>query len=374
MRTRRFRCGNAWAGVRLYAVSRTERGCCGRGPLPRPSLFMEGSKRLKTVRKVIVTGGAGFIGSAFIWKLNREGIDGILVVDRLGTGDKWKNLVGLRFEDWIHKDAFSRMIVEDRVPFDADAVVHMGACSSTTERDADYLLENNTRFTRRLCDWALARGARFLYASSAATYGGGEAGFSDRADLERLRPLNMYGQSKHLFDLHAHRNGLFDRIAGVKFFNVFGPNEYHKGEMASVVFKAFHQVKETGRMRLFRSHRPDFADGGQVRDFVYVKDCVEVLWWLLCHGEANGLFNLGTGRGRSFNDLASALFCAMGMPVSVDYIPMPEALRGKYQYFTEARMEGLAGAGCPLAFRSLEEAVADYVSLHLEAEVPHLRL
>jgi ADP-L-glycero-D-manno-heptose 6-epimerase len=321
---------------------------------------------------VIVTGGAGFIGSAFVWKLNREGVEDILVVDDLGSSEKWKNLVGLRYSDYLHKDVFLRGVASGSLKYGPDAVVHMGACSATTERDTDYLMENNYRFTQTLARWAVARKVRFIYASSASTYGDGGTGFSDAADLSTLRPLNGYGYSKHFFDLYAGSNGLFKEIAGLKFFNVFGPNEYHKGEMASLVFKAFHQIMRTGRVQLFKSCREDYADGEQMRDFVYVKDCLDVMWWLLVHGEVNGLFNLGAGLARSWNDLVRAIFAAMDRPVQIEYITMPETLRGSYQYFTQADMEKLKKTACPLRFHSLEEAVRDYVVNYLQAKVPYL--
>jgi ADP-L-glycero-D-manno-heptose 6-epimerase len=322
---------------------------------------------------IVVTGGAGFIGSVFVGKLNGEGIGDIVVVDEMGTSEKWKNLVRRRFSDYLHKDAFLAMVAEDRVPFSVEAIVHLGACSSTTERDADYLMENNFRYSCLLAEWAAARGIRFLYASSAATYGDGAQGFSDADETTRgLRPINMYGYSKQLFDLKVLREGIAERAAGIKFFNVFGPNEYHKGDMTSVIFKAFHQIRETGRVRLFKSYRPEYPDGGQMRDFVYVKDCVEALWWLLNHKEAKGIFNLGTGKARTWNDLIRAVFAAMGLPPRIDYIEMPEAIRGQYQYFTEAKMEKLRSAGCPVSFRPLEESVADYVGSHLLQADPFL--
>ncbi len=324
------------------------------------------------MKRVVVTGGAGFIGSAFIWKLNREGIEDILVVDSLGTTEKWKNLAGLRYSDYLDKNVFLRQVTTGMVSFVPEAIVHMGACSSTTERDADYLMENNYRFTRTLAEWAASHGIRFLYASSAATYGNGEAGFSDETDITMLRPLNIYGYSKQVFDLYAERSGLLGQIIGLKFFNVFGPNEYHKGDMASVVFKAFHQIMETGRVQLFQSCREDYADGGQLRDFIYVKECVKVMWWLLTHREVHGLFNLGTGKARSWNDLMKALFNALGLPVQIDYIPMPETLRASYQYFTQASMDRLRQTGCPLDFHSMEESVRDYALNHLNARAPCL--
>jgi len=322
----------------------------------------------------IVTGGAGFIGSAFIWKLNSEGIDDILVVDNLGESEKWKNLVNRRYADYIHKEDFRHVLDEDMLSAEnVEAVIHLGACSSTTERDADYLMENNFHYTCDLAQWAVSHDIRFIYASSAATYGNGSLGFDDdRGGIGRLRPINMYGYSKQLFDLWAIRKGLIDRMVGVKFFNVFGPNEYHKDDMTSVVFKSFQQIQDTGRVRLFKSHHPDYADGGQKRDFVYVKDCVEVLWELVRKREVNGIFNLGTGRARTWNDLVNAVFAAMNLPPHIDYIDMPGSLRGQYQYFTEARMEKLRTTGVETNFSPLEDTVADYVKNHLQAEDPYL--
>jgi ADP-L-glycero-D-manno-heptose 6-epimerase len=322
---------------------------------------------------IVVTGGAGFIGSAFVAKLNDEGQDAIIIVDELGRSEKWKNLVKLRYADYIHNGAFLEMVVSNRVPFPVEAIVHLGACSSTTEQDADYLMENNFHYTSFLADWALARKVRFIYASSAATYGDGSRSFSDDDEVtQTLRPINMYGYSKQLFDLRVLREGLQDRVAGIKFFNVFGPNEYHKGDMTSVVFKAFHQIRETGKVRLFKSYKPEYGDGRQKRDFVYVKDCVEILWWLLNHHEANGIFNLGTGQARTWNDLIGAVYGALSLAPAIDYIEMPEILRGQYQYFTEARMEKLRAAGCPVAFSPLEDAVGDYVKNHLLMADPYL--
>jgi ADP-L-glycero-D-manno-heptose 6-epimerase len=322
---------------------------------------------------IIVTGGAGFIGSAFVWKLNCEGIEDVILVDRLGTSDKWKNLVPLRFEDYLHKEDFFEMICRDDLPFEVSAIVHMGACSSTTERDADYLWENNFSYTRTLAEWALDHDVRFIYASSAATYGDGSKGFSDdHVKIPSLRPINMYGYSKQVFDLWALRRKLENKMAGVKFFNVFGPNEYHKGDMTSVIFKAFHQIRQTGKVRLFKSYLPEYPDGGQMRDFVYVKNCVDVLWWLLGHPEANGIFNLGTGKARTWNDLIHAVYAAMGMKPDIEYIEMPEGLRNQYQYFTQAQMNKLEKAGCPVDFSSLEDSVRDYVQNYLQKTDPHL--
>lgn len=322
---------------------------------------------------IIVTGGAGFIGSAFVWKLNCEGIHDVIVVDHLGTSDKWKNLVPLRFEDYLRKDDFFDMVCDDDVPFEVSAVVHMGACSSTTERDADYLWENNFAYTRTLAEWALDHDIRFIYASSAATYGDGTQGFSDEhAKIPELRPINMYGYSKQVFDLWVLRHKLESQMAGIKFFNVFGPNEYHKGDMTSVIFKAFHQIRQTGKVRLFKSYLPEYSDGGQMRDFVYVKNCVDVLWWLLKHPKTNGIFNLGTGRARTWNDLINAVYTAMNLAPDIEYIEMPEGLRNQYQYFTEADMGKLKKAGAPVDFPALEDSVRDYVQNYLQKPDPHL--
>lgn len=322
---------------------------------------------------IIVTGGAGFIGSAFVWKLNQEGIEDIVIVDRLGTTDKWKNLVNLRYEDYIYKDDFFNMLCDDALPFEISAVVHMGACSSTTERDADYLWENNFLYTRTLAEWAIEHKVRFIYASSAATYGDGRQGFSDDHDkIRALKPINMYGYSKQVFDLWVLRRQLENKVAGIKFFNVFGPNEYHKADMTSVIFKAFHQIKETGKVKLFKSYKPEYKDGGQMRDFVYVKDCINVLWWLFKNQDVNGIFNLGTGKARTWNDLIGAVFNAMGIEPNIKYIEMPEELRNQYQYFTQAEMNKLSAAGCPVAFSSLEDSVRDYVVNYLQQADPHL--
>jgi len=322
---------------------------------------------------IIVTGGAGFIGSAFVWKLNQEGVDDITIVDQLGTDDKWKNLVNRRFIDYIHKDDFLQMICADKVPLKISAIVHMGACSSTTERDADYLWNNNYLYTKTLAEWALKRGIRFIYASSAATYGDGTQGFSDdHSKIKELKPINMYGYSKQVFDLMVLRNSLEKKIAGIKFFNVFGPNEYHKGDMTSVIFKAFHQIKETGKVKLFKSYKKEYKDGGQLRDFVYIKDCVNAMWWLFNNPKSNGIFNLGTGNARTWNDLIKAVFSAMKKKTNIEYIEMPQALRNQYQYFTEAQMTKLRKSGCPVKFSSLEDSVRDYVVNYLQKADPYL--
>jgi ADP-L-glycero-D-manno-heptose 6-epimerase len=315
---------------------------------------------------IIVTGGAGFIGSALIWALNQRGISDIVVVDQLGTDEKWKNLRGLNFAEIIDYHDFLEMIVSGESPFEAEAVFHLGACSSTTETDADYLLKNNYEYSKQLASWAIDSDVRFIYASSAATYGDGSRGFTDSHDeIAGLMPLNMYGYSKQLFDLWAARTGILDQIAGLKYFNVFGPNEYHKGSMRSFVLKAFEQIEEAGTVKLFKSYLPQYPNGGQLRDFVYVKDAVEMTLFFLDHTYANGIYNVGTGQARTWNNLASAVFAAMGREVSIEYIDMPESIRNQYQYFTQADISKIRAAGYSRPITSIEEAVADYVQNYL---------
>ncbi|MBD3379143.1 MAG: ADP-glyceromanno-heptose 6-epimerase [Candidatus Omnitrophica bacterium] len=309
---------------------------------------------------IYLTGGAGFIGSAFLWKLNREGIDDVIVVDELDSSEKWRNLLGKRFSDYIQKDDFLDMVLEHKIPKPSH-LIHMGACSSTTLTDADHYIRNNYEYSQILTEWALSNKAHFIYASSAATYGDGSEGYSDRhEDLLKLKPLNMYGFSKHMFDMWMLKNGVIDRATGIKFFNVYGPNEYHKGDMRSVVCKKHSQVAEEGRITLFKSYRKDYPDGGQKRDFIYIKDAVEVMWWLFNNPRAKGIYNLGTGRAGTWNDLAGAMFAAAGKEPVIEYIEMPGYLKPKYQYFTEADMTKLREAGCGHGFMSLEEAVKDY--------------
>lgn len=318
---------------------------------------------------IVLTGGAGFIGSAMLSALNAAGRNDILIVDALRTGEKWKNLVGHSFIDIVSKEDFrDRMMLGDVEA--VDTVIHMGACSTTTERDADYLYDNNFRYSTEIAEFAIETGARFIYASSAATYGDGSRGYSDRET--NLRPLNMYGYSKHRFDVWIREQGLENQVVGLKFFNVFGPNEYHKGGQASMIYKAVQQVKEDGRVKLFASNHPAYADGEQKRDFVYVKDAVQVMMTLLTRSDVNGIFNLGTGTARSWNDVARAVFAAIGTEARIDYVPMPEAIAGQYQNFTQADMSTLTGVLPELAFQSLEDSIADYVSGHLLTEWPYL--
>lgn len=313
----------------------------------------------------IVTGGAGFIGSNLVRALNERGEDRILVVDRLGTGEKWTNLRSLRYEDYLDKDDFRALFVDGHFQ-DAKAVFHLGACSATTERDADYLAENNYAYTRGLCAACLNQGTRFIYASSAATYGDGTQGYCDEDDVTpHLKPLNMYGYSKHMFDLWALRSGLLDQIVGLKYFNVFGPGEAHKGDMRSVVHKAFETIQAEGRMGLFKSYRPEYRDGEQVRDFIFVKDAVDVTLFFMDHPEVSGLFNCGTGQARTWLDLVRGVFAAMDRDPDIHFIDMPETLRGKYQYHTEADVKKLRAAGYDRPFTSLEDGIREYIVNHL---------
>jgi ADP-L-glycero-D-manno-heptose 6-epimerase len=318
---------------------------------------------------IVVTGGAGFIGSAVVWRLNQLGEDDIVIVDRLGTSEKWKNLVGLRYADIFHKDDFIEMVLEDILPFQVEAIIHLGACSSTTQKDADYLLHNNFKYTQALAEYALEKGARFIYASSAATYGDGSKGYlDDETKLYELKPLNMYGYSKHMFDLWARKENIAKEIVGMKYFNVYGPNEYHKDDMRSVIHKAYGQVKETGKVKLFKSYLDDYKDGEQMRDFIYVKDAVDMTLHFLKNKNVNGLFNAGTGKARSWVDLVTALFNAMEVSVNIEFIDMPESLKGKYQYFTEANINKLRGTEYDKPISSIEDGVTDYVQNYLMKE------
>ncbi|HEY1790375.1 MAG TPA: ADP-glyceromanno-heptose 6-epimerase [Verrucomicrobiae bacterium] len=318
--------------------------------------------------RVLVTGGAGFIGSALVWALNQRGCEDIVVCDILSTNEKWRNLTPLRFADYVEGDVLLPRL-QSRALGKFDLVLHLGACSATTERDATYLIRNNYEFTKDLAAWALGANARFVYASSAATYGDGSAGMEDGdATIEALRPLNMYGYSKQLFDLYAKRGGFLKRIVGLKYFNVYGPNEDHKADMRSLVHKSFAQVKREGVIRLFRSYRKEYKDGEQKRDFLYVKDAVAMTLHLAANKKAGGLFNIGSGAARTWIDLANAVFTALGKKPVIDFIEMPDAIRDKYQYFTQADISRLRGTGYRAKVTSLEDAVADYVQNYLEPD------
>ncbi|MDD5197010.1 MAG: ADP-glyceromanno-heptose 6-epimerase [Candidatus Omnitrophota bacterium] len=311
---------------------------------------------------IVLTGGAGFIGSCFLWKLNQEGIDNVIVVDNLTDSCKWKNLPGKRFQNYIQKDDFLSILESGKLP-GVKTIVHLGACSSTILNDAAYFLKNNYEYSKRLAAWAEAHAARFIYASSAATYGDGSNGYNDaESTLQNLRPLNIYGYTKHLFDLWMLKSGLLKKFVGFKFFNVFGPNEYHKAEMMSVICKRFDDVKSDRPIRLFKSYHPDYQDGEQKRDFVYVKDAIEVIYYFFRHPDKAGIFNLGSGKAQSWNELAEAMFLALGKKPGVEYIEMPAQIRDKYQYFTQAKMEKIRVAGCRHKFMALGPAVKDYAS------------
>lgn len=312
---------------------------------------------------IIVTGAAGFIGSCMVSRLNQEGITDIIAVDVLRENEKWKNLRHLNFSDYLDRDALMDYLKDaDNI----ETIIHLGACSSTTEKNAAYLMENNYRYTLNLAQYSIIKNIRFIYASSAATYGNGEKGYNDDEDkIDELLPLNMYGYSKQLFDLKARRKGWFDKIAGLKFFNVYGPNEYHKDDMASVVFKAFNQIRDTGKVKLFKSHQAEYKDGEQLRDFVYVKDALNIIWYLFQKPAISGLFNIGSGNARSFKDLVTATFNALDKKIDIEYIDMPESIRDRYQYFTQANISKLSKIGFNQKFTTLESGVQDYVQHYL---------
>lgn len=313
---------------------------------------------------IIVTGGAGFIGSCLVRMLNDRGIKDIVIVDDICETEKWKHLLNKEYVEYIHKDKFLERLNE----FDGKVthVIHMGACSSTVQKNFDYLYENNYKYTIAMWKFCTQNNASLIYASSAATYGDGSNGFDDRTDISDLRPLNGYGYSKQLFDLWTLKQSKKPpQYVGLKFFNVYGPNEDCKGNMSSVILHSFHQINETGKVKLFKSHNPDYQDGQQLRDFVYVKDLCKVVSFMIDHPEISGLFNLGTGHARSFADLAKSTFAAMNKKENIEYIPMPEQLRAKYQYFTEAKIDKLRGAGYSEPFYSLEGGVKDYVQEYL---------
>ncbi len=314
---------------------------------------------------IIITGAAGFIGSALVWGFNKRGFDDIIVVDTLDHDERWRNLVKLRFSDFVHRDDFIGLL-ETGVFDDIEGIIHMGACTDTTERDADFLIGNNYEYTKQLAIWCIENKKRFVYASSGATYGDGKLGFSDdHSLLLDFEPLNMYGYSKHLFDIRAHKQGFIERIAGLKYFNVFGPNEYHKNAMRSVVHKAFEQIRANGKVRLFKSYNPDFEHGEQKRDFIYVKDVVDMTIFIYEHGDVNGIFNIGTGVARSFNDLVLAVFSAMNSEPEIEFIEMPIEIRKNYQYFTQADITKLEKLSDSFKSRTLEDGIKDYVQNYL---------
>ncbi len=314
---------------------------------------------------IVVTGGAGFIGSAIAQELNHRGISEILIVDNLDHAEKEKNLAALQYAELKSKEAFLQA-VQARALGQVSAIIHMGACSSTTETDAEFLRKNNFEYTRDLAVYALEQNTRFIYASSAATYGDGAQGYlDDESQLQSLKPLNLYGDSKQKFDLWAREQNALEKIVGLKYFNVYGPNEYHKEDMQSLVRKGFFQIQETGKMRLFKSYKPEYGDGEQERDFLYIKDAVAMTLFFLDHPQANGIYNVGSGTARNWNDLAHALFAALGKEPNIEYIDMPASIRNQYQYHTQAEMGKLKKAGCTVPITSLEAGIKDYVQNYL---------
>jgi ADP-L-glycero-D-manno-heptose 6-epimerase len=312
---------------------------------------------------IILTGGAGFIGSVLLGKLNEAGHKDVLVVDRAEMKDS-PNLKGKHYT-FIERDSLFDFLKTVK-PSDVEAVLHIGAITSTTETDKSLLTKYNYEFSKQLAEWSFEHGTRFIYASSAATYGDGTLGFSDANEMTaKIKPLNLYGESKREFDAWLIENKFDTRACGFKFFNVFGPNEYHKDSMASLVFKAYNQILETGAIRLFKSADPRYKDGEFKRDFIYAMDAVDVLMWSLENPKVNGIFNLGTGHARSWNDLAAAMFSAMDLPKNIIYIDMPEKIQKQYQYFTEAEMSKLRSAGYAKPFQSLEDSVRDYARNYL---------
>lgn len=313
---------------------------------------------------IVVTGGAGFIGSCIVRTFNENGINDIVIVDNISSTEKWKNIRNKRFITYYNKGEFLEKLQKlDGV----DAIIHMGAQSSTTEINFDYLWNNNVEYTKRLWNYCAQKNISFIYASSAATYGSGGNGFDDNGNIDELLPLNGYGYSKQVFDqwVKHHATNAPKQHVGLKFFNVYGPNEYYKGSMASMVFHGFRQIMADGEIRLFKSCNPDYKDGFQLRDFVYVKDICSVICWLLEHTHINGLYNVGTGHAQSFYELAEATFNALDMAPNIKFIDMPENLREKYQYFTQAEMSKLQNAGYRKKFLDVNDGVNDYVQNYL---------
>ena len=309
---------------------------------------------------IILTGGAGFIGSCMLWKLNEAGITDVLVVDSMSE-EKKKNLESKKYLDFVDKESFLSAVEKGLTPGPVSAVIHLGACTSTTLSDEEYMMHNNYHYSMALARWSLDRDIHFIYASSAATYGDGSQGFCDDDDhTRRMKPLNVYGLSKQLFDLWVLDSNLAGKVTGLKFFNVYGPNEYHKGSMMSVICKKFEDVRSKGRTGLFKSYHPDYQDGCQMRDFIYVKDAIDIVYYFFTHPGVAGIYNVGTGKARTWRDVISAMFSYFNREPVIDYIEMPEILKDKYQYFTEADTAKLRRSGYTRQFTPLEDAVRDY--------------
>jgi len=314
-------------------------------------------------KRFVVTGGAGFIGSCVLWRLNTQGYNNILVVDQIDDERKKKNLENKKFKDYLDKIEFLQSVQAGKYSHDFDCIIHMGACSSTTLQDEAYFKSNNFDYSVALASFALSHNVQFLYASSAATYGDGSQGYSDSDQVTpTLQPLNLYAWSKQQFDMWVLDNNVSDKVAGFKFFNVFGPNEYHKDDMRSVIAKSYHAVKQNGVIQLFRSYNAEYRDGEQKRDFIYVKDAVEIVQFFVEHSDKSGIFNVGTGTARTWNDIACILFSHCNRTPNIKYIDMPATLQKRYQYFTEADLTKLRAAGYEKPLFSLEEAIGEYCS------------
>lgn len=324
---------------------------------------------------IVVTGAAGFIGSVLVAKLNQLGHENLILVDEKieDFPEKKLNLAGLKYSEYMDSELFLRSIQKDEIKNNISAIFHQGACSSTTEMDQVYLQHNNTDYTRILAEWCVQHHIYFSYASSAATYGDGERGYSDDDTLTpSLKPLNPYGWSKLKFDEWCIQNHFHQKIVGFRYFNVYGPNEYHKGSMRSVMHKGFEQIREAGKIKLFKSYRPEYPDGGQKRDFIYIKDVVDTLLWFWIHPEHKGIYNLGTGTAQTWNELAESIFAALKKPVRIEYVEMPGNLKNQYQYFTEADMKKLSATGCPTHFRNLMSGGQDYIQNYLLQKNTHV--
>lgn len=312
---------------------------------------------------IVITGGAGFIGSCMVRTFNDKDITDIIIVDNINRSDKWLNMRNKKYLEYVNKDVFLDKL--NSYP-NIECIIHLGACSATTEKDFDYLYENNVEYTKCLWNYCIKNQIQFIYASSAATYGDGKYGFDDKKDITNYLPLNGYGYSKHLIDLWVNKQKELPlQYVGLKFFNVYGPNEYFKSSMASMVYHGFNQIKETGRIKLFKSLNPDFKDGGQLRDFVYVKDVCDVIMYFYEHKEYNGIFNVGTGKAQSFQELAEAIFKALNIASQIEYIDMPLNLINTYQYYTMANIDKLKSIGYETEWRDLNKGVGDYVQNYL---------
>jgi len=311
--------------------------------------------------RIILTGGSGFIGSCFLQYLNKKGIKDILVVDNL-TEEKKKNLAGKKYSEFYQKDEFISKIEEKKIDKNFDLIIHLGACTNTREQNVEYIIKNNFIYSKKLALFSLKNDIRFIYGSSASTYGREEKNFSDdEKNIENLVPTNLYGLSKQIFDIWVVSNKFNDKFVGLKFFNVYGPNEEHKKDMRSIISKGYRQIKETGKIRLFKSYRKEYKDGEQKRDFVYVMDVCDVIWFFIENKNKNGIYNVGTGKARSFNEVARLLFKYMDKKENIEYFEMPEDVKNYYQYFTQANIEKLERAGYRKKFTDIEDGIKEYV-------------